>query len=128
MGPQPPDRARHLHPTGVPHADRQTGPPRPGPRRLRRPRRHRLRRAQLGRFLRPVDDRSEGGARLREPARRRRGRTPPRSPPPRDAFLSTLSDEQEDAALYDFDDPAKKTGWSNFPTRRGPQRPPRSAT
>ncbi|XUL87894.1 DUF3500 domain-containing protein [Streptomyces galilaeus] len=32
------------------------------------------------------------------------------------AFLATLSDEQKDAALYDFDDPAKKTGWSNFPT------------
>ncbi|MFH0177331.1 DUF3500 domain-containing protein [Streptomyces cacaoi] len=32
------------------------------------------------------------------------------------AFLATLSDEQKDAALYDFDDAAKKTGWSNFPT------------
>lgn len=32
------------------------------------------------------------------------------------AFLATLSDEQKDTALYDFDDPAKKTGWSNFPT------------
>ena len=32
------------------------------------------------------------------------------------AFLGTLSDEQKDTALYDFDDPAKKTGWSNFPT------------
>ncbi|MEV6482550.1 DUF3500 domain-containing protein [Streptomyces sp. NPDC051576] len=31
------------------------------------------------------------------------------------AFLATLSDEQKDTALYDFDDPAKKTGWSNFP-------------
>ncbi|MFF3207603.1 DUF3500 domain-containing protein [Streptomyces sp. NPDC002962] len=33
-----------------------------------------------------------------------------------DAFLATLSDEQKDAVLYDFDDEAKKTGWSNFPT------------
>ncbi|MFE2311746.1 DUF3500 domain-containing protein [Streptomyces sp. NPDC059441] len=33
-----------------------------------------------------------------------------------DAFLATLSDEQKDTALYDFDDAAKKTGWSNFPT------------
>ncbi|QJT03090.1 DUF3500 domain-containing protein [Streptomyces asoensis] len=32
------------------------------------------------------------------------------------AFLATLSDEQKDAVLYDFDDAAKKTGWSNFPT------------
>ncbi|MFD9320210.1 DUF3500 domain-containing protein [Streptomyces sp. NPDC060053] len=32
------------------------------------------------------------------------------------AFLATLSDEQKDAVLYDFDDEAKKTGWSNFPT------------
>ncbi|MCX4766155.1 DUF3500 domain-containing protein [Streptomyces sp. NBC_01275] len=32
------------------------------------------------------------------------------------AFLATLSEEQKDTALYDFDDPAKKTGWSNFPT------------
>lgn len=32
------------------------------------------------------------------------------------AFLATLSDEQKDTALYGFDDPAKKTGWSNFPT------------
>jgi hypothetical protein len=32
------------------------------------------------------------------------------------AFLATLSDEQKDTVLYDFDDPAKKTGWSNFPT------------
>ncbi|MER5432210.1 DUF3500 domain-containing protein [Streptomyces sp. NPDC002588] len=32
------------------------------------------------------------------------------------AFLATLTDEQKDTALYDFDDPAKKTGWSNFPT------------
>ncbi|MER5526290.1 DUF3500 domain-containing protein [Streptomyces sp. NPDC002677] len=31
------------------------------------------------------------------------------------AFLATLSDEQRDAALYSFDDPVKKTGWSNFP-------------
>ncbi|MEU9368438.1 DUF3500 domain-containing protein [Streptomyces avermitilis] len=33
-----------------------------------------------------------------------------------DAFLATLSAEQKDAVLYDFDDAAKKTGWSNFPT------------
>jgi hypothetical protein len=32
------------------------------------------------------------------------------------AFLTTLSDEQKDTVLYGFDDPAKKTGWSNFPT------------
>lgn len=32
------------------------------------------------------------------------------------AFLATLSDEQKDTVLYDFDDAAKKTGWSNFPT------------
>ncbi|MFJ8112302.1 DUF3500 domain-containing protein [Streptomyces sp. NPDC096132] len=40
-----------------------------------------------------------------------------------DAFLATLSDEQKDTVLYDFDDAAKKTGWSNFPipvvTRNG---------
>ncbi|WP_030610928.1 DUF3500 domain-containing protein [Streptomyces fulvoviolaceus] len=33
-----------------------------------------------------------------------------------DDFLATLSDEQKDTVLYDFDDEAKKTGWSNFPT------------
>lgn len=33
-----------------------------------------------------------------------------------DAFLATLSAEQQDTVLYDFDDAAKKTGWSNFPT------------
>ncbi|MFF3500328.1 DUF3500 domain-containing protein [Streptomyces sp. NPDC003247] len=32
------------------------------------------------------------------------------------AFLATLSDEQKETVLYDFDDEAKKTGWSNFPT------------
>lgn len=32
------------------------------------------------------------------------------------AFLATLSDEQKDTVLYDFDDAVKKTGWSNFPT------------
>jgi len=32
------------------------------------------------------------------------------------AFLATLSDEQRGAVIYDFDDPAKKTGWSNLPT------------
>ncbi|MGY1496791.1 DUF3500 domain-containing protein [Streptomyces sp. QTS52] len=32
------------------------------------------------------------------------------------AFLATLSAEQQDTVLYDFDDAAKKTGWSNFPT------------
>ena len=33
-----------------------------------------------------------------------------------DTFLATLSDEQKDTVLHDFDDPTKKTGWSNFPT------------
>ncbi|MEU0844484.1 DUF3500 domain-containing protein [Streptomyces sp. NPDC005962] len=33
-----------------------------------------------------------------------------------DAFLATLSDEQKDTVLHDFDDATKKTGWSNFPT------------
>ncbi|MER5217116.1 DUF3500 domain-containing protein [Streptomyces sp. NPDC002838] len=32
------------------------------------------------------------------------------------AFLKTLSDDEKDTALYDFDDDAKTTGWSNFPT------------
>ncbi|USQ82466.1 DUF3500 domain-containing protein [Streptomyces phaeoluteigriseus] len=32
------------------------------------------------------------------------------------AFLATLSDEQKDTVLYDFDDEVKTTGWSNFPT------------
>lgn len=32
------------------------------------------------------------------------------------AFLATLSDEQQETVLYDFDDEAKTTGWSNFPT------------
>jgi len=32
------------------------------------------------------------------------------------AFLETLSDEERDSALFDFDDEVKKTGWSNFPT------------
>ncbi|WP_150245114.1 DUF3500 domain-containing protein [Nocardiopsis quinghaiensis] len=32
-----------------------------------------------------------------------------------DAFLDTLSDEQRRAVVYDFDDEAKATGWSNFP-------------
>ncbi|MGW0821070.1 DUF3500 domain-containing protein [Streptomyces sp. NPDC002845] len=33
-----------------------------------------------------------------------------------DTFLETLSDDEKDTALYDFDDDAKTTGWSNFPT------------
>ncbi|MDW4910210.1 DUF3500 domain-containing protein [Streptomyces sp. ADMS] len=33
-----------------------------------------------------------------------------------DAFLATLSAEQQETVLYDFDDAARKTGWSNFPT------------
>lgn len=32
------------------------------------------------------------------------------------AFLKTLSDDDKDTALYDFDDEAKAKGWSNFPT------------
>lgn len=31
------------------------------------------------------------------------------------AFLKTLSDDEKDTALYDFDDEAKAKGWSNFP-------------
>ncbi|NHC21920.1 DUF3500 domain-containing protein [Nocardioides sp. IC4_145] len=31
------------------------------------------------------------------------------------AFLATLSDEQREAVLYDFDDDTKTTSWSNFP-------------
>lgn len=32
-----------------------------------------------------------------------------------DAFLATLSDEQREAVLYDYDDEARTTSWSNFP-------------
>ncbi|MDO5618137.1 DUF3500 domain-containing protein [Kocuria sp.] len=32
-----------------------------------------------------------------------------------EAFLSTLSDEQREAVLYDYDDDTKSTSWSNFP-------------
>ena len=32
-----------------------------------------------------------------------------------EAFLATLTDEQRDAVLYDFDDESKTTSWSNFP-------------
>lgn len=32
-----------------------------------------------------------------------------------EAFLATLSDEQRDAVLYDYDDETKTTSWSNFP-------------
>jgi hypothetical protein len=32
------------------------------------------------------------------------------------AFLGTLSAEQRETAVYDFDDDVKKSGWSNFPT------------
>ncbi|WNB86691.1 DUF3500 domain-containing protein [Cellulomonas sp. ATA003] len=32
-----------------------------------------------------------------------------------EAFLATLSDEQVDAVLYDYDDETKSTSWSNFP-------------
>ena len=32
------------------------------------------------------------------------------------AFLATLTEEQRETVLYDFDDEAKTTGWSNFPT------------
>lgn len=32
-----------------------------------------------------------------------------------EAFLATLSDEQREAVLYDFDDETKTTSWSNFP-------------
>ena len=31
------------------------------------------------------------------------------------AFLATLSEEQRDTALYDYDDETKTTSWSNFP-------------
>jgi len=31
------------------------------------------------------------------------------------AFLATLSDEQREAVLYDYDDETKTTSWSNFP-------------
>ncbi|MBO1901783.1 DUF3500 domain-containing protein [Leucobacter weissii] len=31
------------------------------------------------------------------------------------AFLATLSDEQREAVLYDYDDETKSTSWSNFP-------------
>ena len=33
------------------------------------------------------------------------------------AFLGTLSDEQRETALYEFDDEVKATGWSNFPVQ-----------
>lgn len=33
-----------------------------------------------------------------------------------EAFLDTLSDEQREAVVLDYDDGAKTTGWSNFPT------------
>ena len=40
------------------------------------------------------------------------------------AFLGTLSAEQRETVVYEFDDDAKKSGWSNFPTsfveRNGP--------
>jgi hypothetical protein len=32
-----------------------------------------------------------------------------------EAFLATLSEEQREAVLYDYDDEAKTTSWSNFP-------------
>ncbi|MCC3292147.1 DUF3500 domain-containing protein [Arthrobacter sp. zg-Y1110] len=32
-----------------------------------------------------------------------------------DAFLATLSDEQRETVLYDYDDATKTTSWSNFP-------------
>jgi hypothetical protein len=32
------------------------------------------------------------------------------------AFLDTLSAKQQEAVLYDIDDPALQAGWSNFPT------------
>lgn len=32
-----------------------------------------------------------------------------------EAFLATLSDEQKEAVLYDYDDETKTTSWSNFP-------------
>lgn len=32
-----------------------------------------------------------------------------------EAFLATLSDEQREAVLYDYDDETKTTSWSNFP-------------
>ncbi|MCQ1954499.1 DUF3500 domain-containing protein [Arthrobacter sp. zg-Y238] len=32
-----------------------------------------------------------------------------------EAFLATLSDEQRDTVLYDYDDATKTTSWSNFP-------------
>jgi Protein of unknown function (DUF3500) len=33
-----------------------------------------------------------------------------------EAFFKTLSDDERDSTLYDFDDDAKTSGWSNFPT------------
>ncbi|MGO1183598.1 MAG: DUF3500 domain-containing protein [Micrococcaceae bacterium] len=32
-----------------------------------------------------------------------------------EAFLATLSEEQQEAVLYDYDDETKSTSWSNFP-------------
>jgi hypothetical protein len=32
-----------------------------------------------------------------------------------EAFLATLSEDQQDAVLYDYDDETKTTSWSNFP-------------
>ncbi len=32
-----------------------------------------------------------------------------------EAFLATLSEEQREAVLYDYDDETKTTSWSNFP-------------
>jgi hypothetical protein len=32
-----------------------------------------------------------------------------------EAFLATLTEEQQDAVLYDYDDETKSTSWSNFP-------------
>lgn len=31
------------------------------------------------------------------------------------AFLDTLSDEEKETVLYDYDDETKSTSWSNFP-------------
>ncbi|OOC54089.1 hypothetical protein NOSIN_09955 [Nocardiopsis sinuspersici] len=47
-----------------------------------------------------------------------------------DALLDTLSKERRRAVVYDFDDEAEATGWSNFPVtsmeRGGPRSPIRT--
>ena len=51
----------------------------------------------------------------RRPTRRRQHKKPSTPPAAAEEFLATLSEEQKEKVLYDYNDDTKTTSWSNFP-------------